>query len=63
MIAKEIGVNPSTLSRELGRNIAQRGRTAGNYVATNAQHKTDQRRSIKHKMTKFSNQMKEQPVR
>jgi IS30 family transposase len=54
MIAKEIGVDPSTISQELGRNIAQRGRTAGNYVAANAQRKTDQRHSCKHKLTKFS---------
>lgn len=63
MIAKEIGVDTSTVSRELGRNISQRGRTAGNYVAANAQSKTDQRHSFKHKMTKFSTQMKEQAVR
>ena len=29
MIAANIGVDPSTVSRELARNIAQRGRTAG----------------------------------
>ena len=63
MIAKEIGVDTRTVSRELGRNIAHRGRTAVNYVAANAQRKTDQRHSIKHKMTKFSTQMKEQAVR
>ena len=63
MIAREIGVNPSTVSRELSRNIAKRGRTAGNYVAANAQRKTDQRHSCKHKLTKFSTQMKEQAVR
>jgi hypothetical protein len=28
------------VSRELARNIAQRGRTAGEYVASNAQRKT-----------------------
>jgi IS30 family transposase len=40
MIAANIGVDPSTVSRELARNIAQRGRTAGEYVASNAQRKT-----------------------
>ncbi|MBM3455156.1 MAG: IS30 family transposase [Bacteroidetes bacterium] len=63
MIAREIGVHPSTVSRELGRNIAQRGRTAGNYVAANAQRKTDQRHHIKHKVIKFSPKMKDQAVR
>jgi IS30 family transposase len=62
MIAREIGANPSTVSRELSRNIAKRGRTAGNYVADNAQRKTDQRHFYKYKMTKFTSQMKEQAV-
>jgi IS30 family transposase len=51
-------VHPSTVSRELGRRIAQRGRTAGNYVAANAQRKTDQSHHIKHKVVKFSPKMK-----
>ena len=42
-IAEQIGVDPSTISRELRRNITQRGRTAGCYLATNAQRRTDQR--------------------
>ena len=63
MIAANIGVDPSTVSRELARNIAQRGRTAGEYVASNAQRKTDQRHHIKHKVVKFSTKMKDQAVR
>ena len=63
MIAANIGVDPSTVSRELARNIAQRGRTAGEYVASNAQRKTDQRHQIKHKVVKFSTKMKHQAVR
>ena len=63
MIAANIGVDPSTVSRELSRNIAQRGRTAGEYVASNAQHKTDHRHHIKHKVVKFSTIMKDQAVR
>ena len=63
MIAANIGVDPSTISRELSRNIAKRGRTAGEYVASNAQRKTDQRHLIKHKVVKFSTKMKEQAVR
>jgi len=59
MIAANIGVDPSTVSRELSRNIARRGRTAGGYVESNAQCKTDQRRHIKHKIVKFSTNMKD----
>ena len=32
-VAAELGVDPSTISRELRRNTAQRGRTAGSYLA------------------------------
>jgi IS30 family transposase len=63
MIAANIGVDSSTISRELSRNIAKRGRTAGDYVASNAQRKMDQRHLIKHKVVKFSTKMKEQAVR
>lgn len=63
MIAREIGVHPSTISRELGRNIAQRGRTAGNYVAANAQRKTDQRHQLKPKQIKFTPCMKKQAAK
>jgi IS30 family transposase len=59
MIAANIAVDPSTVSRELSRNIAQRGRTAGEYVAFNAQRKTDHRHQIKHKVVKFSTNMKD----
>ena len=36
LIANQIGVHPSTVGRELKRNTALRGRTAGEYVASNA---------------------------
>lgn len=62
-IAEEIGVHPSTISRELRRNTAQRGRTAGSYLASNAQRRTDQRHYYKPKLVKFSLAMKEQAVR
>ena len=62
-IAEQIGVAPSTISRELRRNTAQRGRTAGCYLATNAQRRTDERHQLKPKMVKFSEAMKEQAVR
>lgn len=62
-IAQEIGVHPSTISRELGRNTAKRGKTAGEYVADNAQRRTEQRHHSKPKVVKFSTQMKEQALR
>ncbi len=40
LIANQIGVHSSTISRELKRNIAQTGRSAGEYGAANAQRKT-----------------------
>lgn len=63
MIAANIGVDASTVSRELSRNIAKRGRTAGEYVASNAQRKTEHRHHTKHKIVKFSTKMKDQAVR
>jgi IS30 family transposase len=60
MIAQEIGVHPSTISRELNRNIAKRGRTLGEYIASNAQRRTDQRHQFKPKLVKFTRIMKEQ---
>jgi IS30 family transposase len=62
MIANEINVFPSIISRELSRNIAKRGKTAVNYIAANAQCKTDQRHFSKYIMVKFSIQMKDQAV-
>jgi hypothetical protein len=59
MIAANIGVDPSTLSLEQSRNFAKRGRTMGEYVASNAQRKTNPRHLIKHKIVKFSTKMKE----
>jgi IS30 family transposase len=63
MIAANIGFDASTVSRELARNIAQRGRTAGEYVASNAQRKTERRHHSKHKVVKFSTKMKDQAFR
>ena len=59
-IAEQLGVDASTISRELNRNKAKRGRTAGIYVATNAQRKTDLRHKSKPKLTKFTDSMKKQ---
>ena len=63
VIALENGVHPSTISRELSRNIAQCGKTAGKYLAANAQRKTDNRNFAKPKVIKFSDNMKKQAVK
>jgi IS30 family transposase len=62
-IAEQIGVDPATISRELRRNIAKRGRTSGDYVAKNAQRKTDNRHRSKPKLVKFTDKMKKQAVK
>lgn len=62
-IAEEIGVHPATISRELSRNTAKRGKTAGTYVAANAQRRTDQRHQNKPKLVKFTTAMKDQAAR
>jgi len=58
-IAKILGVHPSTVYRELKRNIAKRGRTAGEYVATNAQRRKDERHKSKSKQILLTESMKE----
>lgn len=57
-IANIIGVSASTISRELHRNIAKRGRGAHEYHAKNAQRRTDQRHSEKAKCVRFTYVMK-----
>ena len=58
LIADQLGVHPSTIGRELKRNTALRGRTSGEYVAINAQRKTDNRHREKAKQVLFSDQNK-----
>lgn len=53
-IAKILGVNRSTVCRELRRNTPQRGVGAKVYVAKRAQAKTNIRHKEKHKHTSFS---------
>ncbi len=57
-IAEALGVHPSTVSRELNRNIAKGGKTCGLYVARNAQRKTDLRHHQKTKHVIFNESMK-----
>lgn len=58
-IAKQLNVHPSTISRELKRNIAKRGQTAGDYVARIAQAKTSRRHKEKNKHAVFDDTMKQ----
>jgi IS30 family transposase len=59
-IARLLKVHRSTISRELSRNIACRGRTSGVYLATNAQRKTSLRHHQKPKQIKLSFALKQQ---
>ena len=61
-IADIIGVHPSTVCRELYRNIPKRGRGGGVYVASNAQRKTDLRHKQKAKLVIFTQALKDQVV-
>ena len=63
MIADQLGVNASTISRELGRNTAKRGRTSGEYLANNAHRKTLVRHQQKAKQIKFTDDMKSMVVK
>ncbi len=58
-IAHIIGVHAATVYRELARNTAKRGRTSGNYLARNAQRRTDSRHKKKPKQVLLTTQMKE----
>ena len=62
-IAKMIGVNKSTISRELNRNVPKRGNGAKKYSAEKAQNKTDTRHKIKQKNTSFSSDLKSDVVK
>lgn len=61
-IALQLSVSPSTICRELKRNVAKRGRTAGKYLAENAQRKTKLRHQTKPKRIKFTESLKKQVV-
>jgi transposase, IS30 family len=58
LIAKMIGTSPSTVSRELKRNIPQGGVGSFTYWATNAQRRTDLRHRDKEKFIRFASWMK-----
>jgi transposase, IS30 family len=58
IIANLLGVNKSTISRKLTRNMPKRGVGAKQYLAQNAQFKTAKRHIEKRKYTKFSEPLK-----
>ena len=58
-IASLLGVDKSTISRELKRNTPKRGRTAGQYIGEHAQRKTDLRHSAKAKRISLTEGLKE----
>ncbi len=57
-IADVLGVNKSTISRELKRNLPARGQTAGKYIGEHAQRKTDYRHYNKPKLIRLTSQLK-----
>ena len=59
-IAAIIGVNKSTVSRELQRNTGKRGRYSGEYRAEVAQNRTNERHKLKKKRVKFTESLKEE---
>jgi len=61
-IARVIGVNRSTISRELKRNVPKRGRTANTYIAKHAQSKTEIRHLTKHKQVLLTEVLKQRIV-
>ncbi len=61
--AKLIGVDKSTISRELNRNVPKRGIGAKKYSASKAQTKTDLRHKIKPKNLSFSAELKSDVIK
>jgi IS30 family transposase len=62
-IAEQIGVHPSTISRELNRNTPTRGIKAGLYGADQAQEKSQNRHHKKPKALKYNDAMKHEAAR
>ena len=58
-IAHIVDVHPSTITRELKRNVGSRGRGSGVYRPINAQRRTDLRHHRKSKRTIFTKPMKD----
>jgi len=62
-IAEIIGVHKSTISREISRNVPNRGRYANEYRPEAAQRKTDKRHATKRKHRRFTEDLKEDAIR
>ncbi|MCH2448697.1 MAG: IS30 family transposase [Gracilimonas sp.] len=62
-IAEIIGVHKSTISRELSRNVAPRGRYANAYCPEAAQRKTNKRHDDKRNHIRFTQDLKEDAIR
>ena len=60
VVSQLIGVNKSTVCRELKRNVPQRGTGAKVYVAASAQIKTENRHRTKAKRIRFTEELKQQ---
>lgn len=58
-IALQLDVHKSTISRELKRSIALRGRTSGSYIAINAERKTKDRHRYKNKRILLTEELKQ----
>ncbi|MCX8079819.1 MAG: helix-turn-helix domain-containing protein [Bacteroidia bacterium] len=58
-IAQNLGVHPSTICRELKRNVGKRGRRAGEYLPERAHCKAVLRHKTKPKKIKFTKEMKD----
>ena len=62
-IATAVGCHKSTVSRELNRNVAKRGRGAKEYDPNKAQQKTELRHRVKPKCIRFTASMRKQTVK
>lgn len=58
----ELGVNPSTVSRKLGRNTGKSVKISGHYLVANARRRTNQRQYFKPKLVKFTPEIKDKAV-
>jgi len=59
LIAEQLGFHRSTISRELKRSIALRGRTSGCYIAENAERKSQNRHTHKFKIVLLTADVKQ----
>lgn len=58
-IAKQLGFHRSSISRELNRSVALRGRSFGKYIAENAERKSQKRHKYKFKRVLLTTEVKD----